>query len=168
MTRTLKVCRQGAEKDTAAPTADTARSILVVLICRPFDLVAQQLLELGEAWFQDTVRWAGLAAACGGSRPVRVRLSWPSRQPGLLRLPMEWEVVGDPAHRIVSGELQVRPVGGAETQIELTMGIAPADAPRDAGRGPLEEAPNAMQSFLRGLFWTLEALSHYDLHDPGA
>lgn len=170
MTRGLEICRQGAGEAPGGPLVADAMSTHAFHISRPFDLVVQQLLELGVAWFENTVRRADLSAACGGSRPVRVRLSWPSHEPGVLGLPMEWEIAGDPAPWTLSGEVQLRPVGGAETRIDVAMGIAPAGVPREGvGRTPLEEAVDvATQSFLRGLFWTLEALSRYDHHAPGA
>jgi|GEM_PF-6940155 len=135
------------------------RSTASVQIGRPYDLVVRQILGLGEAWFEDAVRRAGLAAASDVSGPVWVRLSWPAREPGALRLPMEWEAAHDSPPGTVSGELRLRPVGGTETRIDLTVGL-----PGEAAEG----VAGAAQSFLRALFWTLEALSRYDLCAPEA
>jgi len=143
----------------SAPQVEAAGQTASVQIGRSFDLVVRQLLGLGEAWFEDAVRRAGLSTACGGSGPVWVRLSWPAREPGSLRLPMEWGVAHDSSPFTVSGELRLRPVGATETRIDLAMGD-----PGEAAEG----VESAAQSFLRALFWTLEALSRYDPRPPGA
>ncbi len=157
MNQTLGTNRQSRESEPQVEAAN--RSAASIQIGRPFDVVARQLLDLGEAWFEDAVRRAGLSAACGGSGPVWVRLSWPSREPGALRLPMEWEVAHDPSPWTVSGELRLRPLGATETRIDLAL-----DAPGTAEEG----FDDAAQSFLRALFWTLEALNRYDRRAPEA
>ena len=150
-----------------------------IQVSRPFDVATQQVLELDEAWLEDAVRTAtGPGAACGGTRlpgpdptlGVPVRVGWPCWGRGVFTLPMEWEVTGSLSSWALSGELEVRQVSAGETRIGVKMVAASEPVPRDhPEQSRVEEnAEVATRSFLRRVFWTLEALNRYDLLDPGA
>ena len=145
-----------------------------IQVSRPFEVVARQVLELNEAWLADAVRTAGVAACRGtppgdeGTAGFQVRVGWPCRRWGLLRLPMEWEVTGVMAPRALSGELEVRQVSADETRIGVKMALSKEPAVPQ-GSEPVrvvETAELVTRLFLQRVFWTLEALSRSDLIDP--
>jgi hypothetical protein len=111
----------------------------------------------------------------GGRRPDRhragyVRVGWPCWGPGVFTLPMEWEVTGSVPSWALSGELEVYQVSRGETRLGVTMVAASEPLPpEDPDQSRVEELVEVTaRSFLRRVFWTLEALSRYDLLDPGA
>lgn len=74
-------------------------------VSRPFEIVIQQVLELGEAWVEGAVRMSIGAGAAGVESPpwgrplpvIRVRMGWPRREGAVFKLPMEWELTGRPS-----------------------------------------------------------------------
>ena len=145
-------------------------------VSRPFDVVTRQVLELGEAWLEDAARTATRrGAACGETSPqganttveAHVRVGWPCWGDGVCRLPIEWEVTGNPPWAL-RGELEVCHVSSEEARLGLKMVVAPALVSK-AERSSLQRTVEvAALSFLLRLFWALEALSRYDLPEPGA
>lgn len=149
----------------------------VIQVARPFDVVAQQVLELDEAWLEDAVRIATKPVVAGGSTRapgtdptlgVRVRVGWPCRRWGVVRLPMEWELTRNVPAWALRGELEVRQVSPDETRMAVTMTATERVSPGQTEQSGVEEAAEIVtRSFLQRLFWTLEALSRYDLLDQG-
>lgn len=145
-------------------------------IFQPSALVAQQVLELGEAWLEDAVRSATSAGWCGGSAQreltseVHLRVGCPCATQQLFRLPMEWELAGMVGSGLLRGELDVVPTGPTEARIEVSMAAPPELVPaRERERAQLEQNIDiATRSFLQRLFWTLQALTHYDLFGQGS
>jgi hypothetical protein len=138
-----------------------------IQVSRPFDVVVHRVLELDETWLEEAVRTAtGPGAAGRGTPPraeptgVQVRVEWPCWERGAFTLPMEWEVTGTVAPWALSGELEVCQVSPGETRIGLKMAAAEPVAPQDPEQSRAEETQR--------VFWTLEALSRYDLLDAAA
>lgn len=141
-----------------------------IQICQPSAVVVQQVLELGEAWLEDAVRTATSAGWCGGpahsefTSQVHVRVGLPCGTQQLFQLPMEWELVGTVGSPL-RGELNVVHIGPAEARIEVSMAAPPALIPdEEPERTQLERSiERATGLFLQRLFWTLQALTSYDL-----
>jgi hypothetical protein len=149
----------------------------VLRIALPCNVVAQQVLGLGEIWLEDAVRTAVSAGTPSGearqgarTAGIGVRIGRPCGGPDALELPMEWELPGAGGAVVVRGELAVVPAGHDEALIGVNMAVSTeASAPRLAERTPLEEIiESATGSFLQRLFWTLQAMGHYKLPAPGA
>lgn len=66
---------------------------------------------------------------------------------------------------LLRGELDVLQTGPTEARIEVNMAAPPELLPaQDWERAQLEQSIEiATRSFLQRLFWTLQALTHYDL-----
>lgn len=145
--------------------------VQTIQICRPSAVVAQQILELGEAWLEDAVRTATSTEWClGPAHPglnsevhLRFRLSCGTRQQ--FRLPMEWELVSTAGSTLLRGELEVVPTGPSEARIKVNMALPPELIPaQESERAQLERSVEiATRLFLQRLFWTLQALTYYDL-----
>ena len=138
-----------------------------IQISRPFEVVARQVLDLDEAWLAEAVRSAAGAASRGTppgderTADFHVRVGRPCRKRGRLRLPMEWEVTGIVAPRVLSGELEVCQVSAGETRIgvKMTLSTEPA-VPQDSEPVRVAETAELVtRLFLQRVFWTLEALS---------
>jgi hypothetical protein len=149
-------------------------------IFRPFPVVAEQVVGLGEAWLEDTVRTAASrAVALGGITPetgaagingVRVRVGHPSQDSDVFRLPMEWEAPGTILPDQLRADLEITPAERRAARIAATISAPRTLVPEQQTElVRVEEiADVAVRSFLRRLFWTLEALGHYDLSSLGA
>lgn len=146
-----------------------------VEILRPSAVVAEQVIALGEAWLEDAVRTAAWrAAAVGGVAPetdagginrVRVRVGRPSEGSDVFRLPMEWEAPGTMLPDQLRADLEISPADRLAARIAATISAPRTLVPeQETERIRIEEiADVAVRSFLQRLFWTLEALGHYDL-----
>lgn len=145
-------------------------------ISRPSAVVAEQVVALGAAWLEDAVRTATWrAAAVGGITPetgasgsngVRVRIGRPSEGSDVFRLPMEWEAPWTILPDQLRADLEISPADRLAARIAATISAPRTLVPeQQTERVRLEEiADVAVRSFLQRLFWTLEALGHYDLH----
>ena len=139
-------------------------------VTRPFQVVAGQILALDEGRLEYAARNALRGTANWGApldestTGVRVRVGWPRQGKRRLWLPLDWEVTGIVGPWALRGALDARELSLGETRLAFAAKLAGPDHGEPIRVA--EASGRVTQSFLRQVFWILEALTRHELTGP--